>query len=125
MVDLMSTPILVTIILGVVGLAIPVIDAARRERGIDRNKLYSAIAFGALIVAMGIVIFKVFTGEVLPAVAFSEGVLVDEYADRLEMTSRRGEYWRLAFQGNLHKISDEDYEVISKDVDAAIKKVAV
>ena len=50
---------------------------------------------------------------------------VKEYADRLEMTSRRGEYWRLAFQGNLHKISDEDYEIISKDVDAAIKKVAV
>jgi predicted RNA-binding protein len=50
---------------------------------------------------------------------------VIEYADRLEMTSRRGEYWRLAFQGNLHKISDEDYEVISKDVDAAVRKVAV
>jgi predicted RNA-binding protein len=50
---------------------------------------------------------------------------VKEYADRLEMTSRRGEYWRLAFQGNLHKISDEDYDVISKDVDAALKKVAV
>jgi hypothetical protein len=50
---------------------------------------------------------------------------VKEYADRLEMTSRRGEYWRLAFQGNLHKISDEDYEIISKDVDAALKKLAV
>ena len=50
---------------------------------------------------------------------------VKEYADRLEMTSRRGEYWRLAFQGNLHKISDEDYAIISKDVDAALKKVAV
>jgi predicted RNA-binding protein len=50
---------------------------------------------------------------------------VKEYADKLEMTSRRGEYWRLAFQGNLHKISDEDYGIISKDVDAALKKVAV
>ena len=50
---------------------------------------------------------------------------VKEYAARLEMTSRRGEYWRLAFQGNLHKISDDDYEIISKDVDAALKKVAV
>lgn len=78
MVDLTSTPILVTVILGVVGLAIPVIDAGRRERGIDRNKLYSAIAFGALVVAMGIVLLRVFTGEVLPAVAFSEGVLVDD-----------------------------------------------
>ena len=48
---------------------------------------------------------------------------VKEYAERLEMTRRRGEYWRLAFQGNLHKITDEDYEIISQDVDAALKKV--
>jgi predicted RNA-binding protein len=46
---------------------------------------------------------------------------VKQYADRLEMTRRRGEHWRLAFQGNLHKISDEDYAVISADVDAALK----
>jgi F420H2 dehydrogenase subunit N len=78
MVDLSSTPILVTIILGVVGLAIPAIDAGRREKGADRNKVYSAIAFGALIVAMGIVVFRIFTGEVLPAVAFSQEVLVDD-----------------------------------------------
>ncbi|HEX5369005.1 MAG TPA: EVE domain-containing protein [Dehalococcoidia bacterium] len=46
---------------------------------------------------------------------------VKEYATRLELTRRRGEHWRLAFQGNLHKISEEDYETISKDVDAALK----
>src|SRR3712207_7475265 len=56
MVDLLSSPILVTIILGTVGLAIPAIDAARRERGRDRNRLYSAIAFGALIVAIAIIV---------------------------------------------------------------------
>ena len=78
MVDLFSTPILVTVILGVVGLAIPAIDAGRREKGADRNKLYSAIAFGALIVAMGVVIFRIFSGEVLPAVAFSKEVIVDD-----------------------------------------------
>lgn len=78
MVDLLSTPILVTIILGVVGLAIPAIDAGRREKGADRNKVYSAIAFGALIVAMGVVVFRIVTGEVLPAVAFSQEVLVDD-----------------------------------------------
>ena len=78
MVDLLSTPILVTIILGVVGLAIPAIDAARREKGKDRNKIYSAIAFAALIVAIGIVVYRVFSGEVLPAVAFSQEVLVDD-----------------------------------------------
>jgi predicted RNA-binding protein len=44
---------------------------------------------------------------------------VKEFATRLEMTRRRGEYWRLAFQGNLHKISDEDYKEISDAVDAA------
>jgi NADH-quinone oxidoreductase subunit N len=78
MVELFSTPILVTVILGVVGLAIPAIDAGRREKGFDRNKVYSAIAFGALIVAMGIVVFRIFSGEVLPAVAFSQEVIVDD-----------------------------------------------
>jgi NADH-quinone oxidoreductase subunit N len=78
MVDLLSTPILVTIVLGVVGLVIPVIDAAKRERGVDRNKLYSAIAFGALVVGIGIVIYRVFSGEVLPAVAFSQDVIADD-----------------------------------------------
>jgi proton-translocating NADH-quinone oxidoreductase chain N len=78
MVDLLSSPILVTIILGSVGLAIPAIDAARREKGRDRNKLYSAIAFGALVVAIAIIVFRVLTGEVLPAVAFSQEVIVDD-----------------------------------------------
>ena len=49
---------------------------------------------------------------------------VKEYAQRLEMTRRRGEHWRLAFQGNLHKISDDDYQTISRDVDESAKKVA-
>ena len=48
---------------------------------------------------------------------------VKDYTTRLEMTRRRGEYWRLAFQGNLHQINEEDYETISKDVDEALKKV--
>jgi F420H2 dehydrogenase subunit N len=78
MVDLLSSPILVTIILGSVGLAIPAIDAGRREKGRDRNKLYSAIAFGALSVAIAIIVFRVLTGEVLPAVAFSQEVVVDD-----------------------------------------------
>src|ERR687890_2670886 len=78
MVDLLSSPIRVTIILGAVGLAIPAIDAARRERGRDRNKIYSAIAFGALILAISIIVFRVLTGEVLPAVAFSQEVVVDD-----------------------------------------------
>ena len=49
---------------------------------------------------------------------------VKEYATRLEMTRWRGEHWRLAFQGNLHKISDADYDLISADVTEASRKVA-
>ena len=49
---------------------------------------------------------------------------VKSYADKLELTRARGEYWRLAFQGNLHKISETDYETISSDVDAAAKLTA-
>ena len=78
MIDLFSTPILVTLILGVAGLAIPVIDAGRREKGADRNKFYSAIAFGALIVTMGVIVYRVISGEVLPAVAFSKDVMADD-----------------------------------------------
>jgi predicted RNA-binding protein len=48
---------------------------------------------------------------------------VKDYATRLEMTRRRGEHWRLAFQGNLHRISDADYAMLSKDVDEAARKV--
>jgi predicted RNA-binding protein len=51
---------------------------------------------------------------------------VKALAPRLEHTSRRGEYWRLAFQGNLHRISEADYNLISSEVDTALKrKVAV
>ena len=49
---------------------------------------------------------------------------VKEFSTRLEMTRRRGEHWRLAFQGNLHKISQADYEAISTAVDAARRGVA-
>jgi F420H2 dehydrogenase subunit N len=63
--------------LGAVGLAIPVIDALKRERG-SNNKLYSGIAFGALIIVIGIIIFRVLSGEVMPAVAFSQGLLADD-----------------------------------------------
>jgi len=76
-VDLSSTPIIITIVLGVVGLAIPVIDALKKERG-HNNRLYSAISFGALAICIGFVIFRVISGEVLPAVAFSQDVLADD-----------------------------------------------
>ncbi|HEY9407838.1 MAG TPA: NADH-quinone oxidoreductase subunit N [Nitrososphaera sp.] len=76
-VDLTSTPILVTIILGVVGLAIPVVDALRKERGYN-NRLYSGIAFGAIAISIGFIIFRVVSGEVLPSVEFSQDVLAND-----------------------------------------------
>ena len=76
-VDLSSTPIIITIVLGVVGLAIPVIDALKKERGYN-NRLYSAIAFGALAICIGFVIFRVISGEVLPAITFGQDVLADD-----------------------------------------------
>jgi F420H2 dehydrogenase subunit N len=75
--NIISTPLIVTLILGVVGLAIPVIDAFKKERG-SNNRLYSGIAFSALILTIGIVIFRILTGEVMPAALFSKGVLSDD-----------------------------------------------
>ena len=49
---------------------------------------------------------------------------VKEYPTRLELTRKRGEHWRLAFQGNLHKISDADYDLIAADVTEASRRVA-
>lgn len=49
---------------------------------------------------------------------------VKDYAQRLEMTRARGEHWRLAFQGNLHRISEADYRLIEADVEAAAKAPA-
>jgi proton-translocating NADH-quinone oxidoreductase chain N len=76
-VDLGSTPIVVTVILGVVGLAIPVIDALKKERGFN-NRLYSAISFGAIVVSLGFIVFRVISGEVIPAIEFSQDVLTDD-----------------------------------------------
>src|SRR5918996_1479855 len=76
-VDLASTPIVVTIILGVIGLAIPVIDALKKERGYN-NRLYSGIALGAMAISIGFVVFRVISGEVLPAVEFSQDVLAND-----------------------------------------------
>jgi F420H2 dehydrogenase subunit N len=77
MVDFFSTPLVVTFILGAVGLAIPVIDTFKRERG-SNNKLYSAIASGALIVTIGYVIYRILSGEPLPPVEFGQGLLAND-----------------------------------------------
>src|SRR5215467_2795478 len=74
-----STPILLTLVLGVVGLAIPVIDGLRKEKGgSGSNKLYSGISIATLIFAIGFVIFRVLSGEVMPAMAFGPGALSND-----------------------------------------------
>jgi F420H2 dehydrogenase subunit N len=77
MFDFYSTPIMVTVILGAVGLAIPVIDAVKRERG-SNNKLYSCISFGTLTLAIGIILYRVLAGEPLPSVEFGPGLLAND-----------------------------------------------
>ncbi len=76
MIDITSTPIILTVILGGVGVMIPVISIARKERG--SSYLYGAIAFGALIAAIGFVGYQIVTKHVMPAAIFSKNVLVDD-----------------------------------------------
>ena len=77
MIDFYSTPIMVTVILGAVGLAIPVIDAIKRERG-SNNKLYSCISFGTIALTIGFILYRVLAGEPLPSVEFGPGLLADD-----------------------------------------------
>ena len=78
MVDIFSTPSLVTIVLGTVALLIPVIDALNKEKS-SKNKVYSGIAFGSLVLALVIVITRIVSGETLPAFSLSsDGVITDD-----------------------------------------------
>jgi len=76
MVDILSTPILVTIILGTVALAIPLIDAMRKERGNHRS--YGSIAFGALIVSIFVILFRILSGEEIPVISFVDSSVLTE-----------------------------------------------
>ncbi len=78
MIDISSTPIIIIILLGSVGLAIPIVDAFKKEKGKNKNKLYSAVTFGTLIISLIIVISRVIGGEPLPAMNFGNDVLTDD-----------------------------------------------
>src|ERR671921_1971681 len=78
MIDISSTPIIIIILLGSVGLAIPIVDAYKKEKGKSKNKLFSAITFGTLIIALLIVISRVISGEPLPAMYFGHDVIADD-----------------------------------------------
>lgn len=75
--DFLSTPLLVTVILGSVGLAIPIIDSLRKERGAG-NKLYCGISVGAIILIIGIIVIRILSGEPIPTIQFGKGMLADD-----------------------------------------------
>src|SRR4026207_570201 len=75
--DFFSTPLLVTVILGAVGLAIPIIDALKKERGAN-NSLYCGISVGAIILVIGIIIFRILFGESIPTIEFGKSMLADD-----------------------------------------------
>lgn len=78
MIDISSTPIIIIILLGSVGLAIPIVDAFKKEKGKNKNKLFSAITFGTLIISLLIVISRVLSGEPLPGMNFGNDVISDD-----------------------------------------------
>ena len=75
MIDMLTTPIIITVILGATGIALPVINVARRERG--SNSFYAVIAFGALIAAIAYVGHQVAMGYVSATGSLS-GVIADD-----------------------------------------------
>src|SRR5574341_1432952 len=76
MIDFTSTPIILTIILGTIGVILPVINVIRKEKG--SSSFYGAITLGALIAAIGFVAYQIMADKVTPAAIFSENVLVDD-----------------------------------------------
>jgi NADH-quinone oxidoreductase subunit N len=76
MIEITSTPIILIAILGTIGLAIPIISIVRKEQG--SSSFYGAIAFAALIVSIGYVIFEIVSGNVTKGAIFSQDVLADD-----------------------------------------------
>ena len=76
MIELGSTPIVIIALLGSVGVILPVLSIAKKERG--SNALYGAIAFGALIAAAAFVAYQFASDAVAPGALFSEDVLADD-----------------------------------------------
>ncbi len=75
--DFLSTPLLVTAILGSVGLAIPIIDSLKKERGAN-NRLYCGISVGAIVLIISIIIIRILFGEQIPTIEFGKGMLADD-----------------------------------------------
>jgi NADH-quinone oxidoreductase subunit N len=76
MLEIGSTPLVIIAILGTVGVLLPIISIARKEKG--SNSFYAVIAFAALIASIGYVAYQFLTDNILPSALFSEDVLVDD-----------------------------------------------
>ncbi|MFQ6024953.1 MAG: NADH-quinone oxidoreductase subunit N [Nitrosopumilaceae archaeon] len=76
MIEFSSTPIILVALLGSVGMLLPVINVIRKEKG--STSFYGAIAFAALIAAIGFVVYQVVADNIVPSAIFSKDVLVDD-----------------------------------------------
>lgn len=76
MLEISSTPLVIIAILGTVGVLLPVISIARKEKG--SNSFYAVIAFAALIISIGYVAYQFVSDNILSSALFSEDVLVDD-----------------------------------------------
>ncbi|MCS7140958.1 MAG: NADH-quinone oxidoreductase subunit N [Candidatus Nitrosocaldus sp.] len=76
MVDLYSTPVMITVVLGVAGLILPLLDAfRRRDMG---HKVHGSIAFGALILAMAVILARIASGSIPLGITFTDQVMADD-----------------------------------------------
>ena len=76
MIELTSTPMIIIAILGSVGVILPLISVARKEKG--SNSFYGVIAFGALIASIAYVGYQIASDQILPSAVFSQDVLSDD-----------------------------------------------
>jgi len=76
MIDLTSTTIILLVILGSVGVALPVVNIAFKEKGSVLS--YGAITLAAMFASIGYVLYQLALDHVAPAAIFSSDVLVDD-----------------------------------------------
>jgi NADH-quinone oxidoreductase subunit N len=76
MIEITSPPIILIAILGTIGMILPIISIARKEK--PSNTLYASIAFGALIASIGYVAYETFMHQIPPAAIFSKDVLSND-----------------------------------------------
>jgi NADH-quinone oxidoreductase subunit N len=76
MIELSSTPIILLVILGSVGVVLPVVNIAFKEKGSVLS--YGAITLAAMFASIGYVLYQLALDHIAPAAIFSADVLVDD-----------------------------------------------